>query len=61
MGIILNENARNIFVLIAPVIAKSLKEAFKLSGVSTKPQTSHHKMSTVVFDRQENNVQQLSD
>ena len=60
IGITLNPSARTKYFLIAPELAKLAEEAKLMAGTSSKTQTSHHNLTTVVRLREERNVQQLT-
>ena len=60
IGITLNPSARMKYFLIAPELARLAEEAKLMAGTSSKTQTSHHNLTTVVRLREERNVQQLT-
>ncbi|CAH3043013.1 unnamed protein product [Porites lobata] len=60
IGITLNPSARTKYFLIAPELARLAEEAKLMAGTSSKTQTSHHNLTTVVRLREERNVQQLT-
>ena len=60
VGITLNPSARTKYFLIAPELARLAEEAKLMAGTSSKTQTSHHNLTTVVRLHEERNVQQLT-
>ena len=59
IGITLNPSARTKYFFIAPELARLAEQAKLMAGTSSKTQTSHHNLTTVVRLHEERNVQQL--
>ena len=60
IGITLNPSARTKYFLIAPELARLAEQAKLMADTSSKTQTSHHNLTTVVRLHEERNIQQLT-